>query len=248
MALNAKHVPSAGGNYDRPEPVEPGTYPCRLVQVMVLGIQPQRPFKGEEKAPALEISLTYEMLDEFMKDENGDDIEDKPRWILETMPFHNLDADRARSTKRYYALDPDDKHDGDWGALLGTPCMVTVTVTEGSGKNAGKFYENVSNVSSMRPKEAAKAPELVNEPRVFDFYEPDMEAWGKLPKWLKEKMQNAVDFGGSKLEKALEDYEEEDESEEKPKTKEAKKPAKKETPEPKKPKVKDEDLDDEIPW
>lgn len=198
--LNAKKVPGGG---PRPDPVEPGTYPARLVQVITLGVQKQRPYKGEEKSPALELHLTYEFLDEFLKDEDGNDIEDKPRWLSETMPFRNLNSERAKSTKRYFALDPDVEHDGDWGELIGKPCMVTIINNEGKGANAGRIFDNIDSVSSMRPKEAAKAPELVNPPKVFDFYNPDLEVWDKLPEWMQDKMKSAVDFEGSDLEEAL---------------------------------------------
>lgn len=203
MSLNAKNVPSTGGG-NRPEPLDPGSYPCRLVQVILLGTQKQRPFQGQEKPPAMEIMLTYEFLDEFLKDEDGNDIEDKPRWLSETIPFHNLEVERAKSTQRYIALDPNIEHDGDWAALIGTPCMVNVIVREGQGKNKGKMYENISNVSAMRPKEAAKAPELVNPPKVFDFYDPDMEVFNALPQWIQDKMKEAVDFDGGALDMALE--------------------------------------------
>ena len=87
--FNAKEVPMGNNNNDRPD-MEPGTYGARLVQILILGVQPQREFKGEAKPPKLEIMLTYEFNDEFMKDEDGEDILDKPRWLSETMPFNNL--------------------------------------------------------------------------------------------------------------------------------------------------------------
>ena len=201
--FNAKEVPMGDNNNDRPEPMEPGTYGARLVQILILGVQPQREFKGEAKPPKLEIMLTYEFNDEFMKDEDGEDILDKPRWLSETMPFNNLAAELAKSTKRYYAFDAKGEYDGDWSQLIGAPCMVTVVVDEGKGKNAGKKYENVAAVTAMRPKEAAKAPALVNPSKLFDFYNPDMEVFNKLPQWLQDKMKSAVDFGGSALEAAL---------------------------------------------
>lgn len=201
--FNAKEVPMGDNNNDRPEPMEPGTYGARLVQILILGVQPQREFKGEAKPPKLEIMLTYEFNDEFMKDEDGEDILDKPRWLSETMPFNNLAAELAKSTKRYYAFDAKGEYDGDWSQLIGAPCMVTVVVDEGKGKNAGKKYENVAAVTAMRPKEAAKAPALVNPSKLFDFYNPDMEVFNKLPQWLQDKMKSAVDFGGSALEEAL---------------------------------------------
>jgi len=197
VGLNAKQLPSGGGDFKRPDPMEAGTYPARTVLIATLGVQPQRPYQGEDKPPKLELLVTYEMLDEFMKDDDGNDLKDKPRWLTETFPFNNLEQEKAKSTKRYFALDPKGEVDGDWSLLDNIPCMVTVVVNEGKGKNAGKFYEQVSNVSAMRPKEADKAPPLVNAPVVFDFYHPDKEAYDALPNWIKNKMTEAVDYEGS---------------------------------------------------
>ena len=202
MTLNAKKLPKAS-NIKRADPLEPGSYPARLVQLIILGIQKERPYLGEEKAPRLNAYLTYEILDEFLKDDEGNDLEDKPRWLSEQIPFLSLSADKAKSTKRYFALDPDDKADGDWGQLIGAPCVVTVVNEKDKRPGIDRIYEKISNVSAMRPKEAAKAAELKNPPKVFDFYDPDVEVSNALPDWLQEKIQSAVDYEGSKLEKLL---------------------------------------------
>src|SRR5690606_37508634 len=124
-------------------------------------------------------------------------------WVTEEMAFHSLKADRAKSTARYFALDPDSKVGGDWGQLIGTPCMVTLTKSKSKKPGSTDEYNNISAVSSMRPREAAKAPELVNPAVVFDFYHPDMELFEKFPDWIKEKMKEALDYEGSPLEEAL---------------------------------------------
>lgn len=205
--INARAVPRPPRNpANRPDPLDPGTYPARLVGVMITGLQDQGMFDNKSKGSALEMRLTYELVDEFLIDrETGEIMEDKPRWLSEKLPFHNLSQELAKSTKRYLALDPTEAYDGDWGALVGTPCMVTVVVDSWKDKKTGELRtrEKISQVSSMRPKEAAKCPELVNPPLVFDFYDPDMEAWERIPDWLQVHMRNADDFSGSALEKAL---------------------------------------------
>jgi hypothetical protein len=196
--LNSKKLPSTSNAKPIPA-LDAGSYPARLVQILLMGIQKNRPYKGEEKAPSLSVRLTYEMLDEFMEDEEGNPNLQKPRWISEQLPFFPLKADLAKSTKRYYALDPESSADGDWAQLLSAPCMVTLVQSE----SKGKVYNNVAAVSAMRPKEAAKAPPLVNEGKIFDFYSPDMEVFKSLPDWLQEEAKNALDFAGSPLEALL---------------------------------------------
>lgn len=200
MPLNANKVPSTGPNY---EPLESGNYPARLVRLVDFGLQPQRPFKGEEKPPAYEVRYVYELLDEFMKDEDGNEDKEKPRWISETLPLYPLTSDRAKSTKRYKGLDPDNKYDGNWPDLLGTPCEVTIVQNPGKGDNAGKVYENIASVSPMRSKDAEKAPELVNDAIFFDLDAPDLEVFKGFHEKTQEKITSNLEFKGSKLEAAL---------------------------------------------
>ena len=206
MGLNAKNVKMTGNSENKmveQDAIEAGTYPARLVQIIDLGLQTQRPYQGQDKPPAQEILLTYELLDEFCLDENGEEIEDKPRWISETIPFHNLEVDLAKSTKRYKALDPKIEFEGDWTQLIGTPCMVTITEREGSGKHTGKVFNNVASVAQMRAKEAKKAGELVNDSKVFVTSEPDLEVFRTLPEWLQDKIKGNLEYQGSVLQSAL---------------------------------------------
>lgn len=198
MALNAKKAKGGGGNFVEQGPLV-GTFPARLVRVIALGLQPQRPYKGQEKDPAHEIDLTYELLDEFMVDENGKEQPDKPRWVSESMPFYNLSAEKARSTKRYNVLDPSGEHEGDWVELLGAPCMVTLVSNESNGKT----YTNVGSISPMRPKDAEKANELVNDPVSFDIDEPDLDVFNSFPEWLQGKLKTNLEYNGSALQEAL---------------------------------------------
>lgn len=215
MALKASDYKSES-KFDRPDPLEPGTYPGRLVQVISLGLQPQRPYKGDEKPPKHEIYTTYELLDEFLKDEEGNDIEDKPRWISETFTMNSLDSDLAKSTKRYLALDPKNIHKGDWAKIVGAPGMITII------QNAKEdvVYNNISSVQSMRAKEADNAPDLVNEPKVFDIDDPDIEVFLSLPTWLQDKIKDNLEYEGSILEKKLNEHQNPEET--KPKKKAAK--------------------------
>lgn len=200
MALNAKKVKTF--NSDRPEPLDPGTYPARVVQIIDLGMQEQRPYQGKEKPPTYEIMVTYELLDEFLKDkETGEPLLTKPRWVSESFPFHSLDSDLAKSTKRYYAIDPDATHNGDWTKVGGAPVMVTLV--QNKGKN-DIIYENVSNVSAMRPKQAEKAEPLVNDIRIFSMDDPDIEIFLSLPTWIQDKIKGGVDFAESPLKVLLE--------------------------------------------
>lgn len=200
MGLNTKAPKNAGGGGNF-EPMEPGPYPARLVGVVDLGLQAQRPYQGQEKKPAYEIALTYEFVDEFMKDEDGKPDEEKPRWLTEMLPFYGMASERSNSAKRFKAFDPEDKYDGDLKSMLGTPLTVVVTVTE--PKKNGRVYENIDSVSPMRARDAEKCPELKNSPLYFDLDNPDIEVFNKLPNFLKKKITDNLEFAGSKLAKLI---------------------------------------------
>ena len=195
--LNAKNIQN--NNRPQQEVLEADVYRARVVQILDLGLQPQRAYQGKDKAPANEIMLTYELVDEFMKDDAGEDIEDKPRWISETLPFYGLFADKAKSTMRYNAFDPSGVYDGDFGKCIDTPVNVTVV----NNAVGDKVYNNVGNVAAMSAKKAAGMPELVNPSKVFDLDSPDMEIYNALPEWLRDKIKANLNFQGSALQAAL---------------------------------------------
>jgi hypothetical protein len=205
VGLNAKKVAHSGGNKGpAQEAIEPGTYPVRVAQIIDLGLQPQRPYQGQEKPPAHEIMITYEFLDEFCLDEDGNEDEDKPRWLSETLPLRSLQAEKAKSTQRYYALDPQETLEGDFTQLVGVAANASIVQNAGKGKNVGKIYNNIQALSAMRSKDAAKAPELKNEGKVFDLDDPDLTIFNSLPDWLQDKIKSNLEYQGSALQKALE--------------------------------------------
>lgn len=199
MALNAKKIGNGGGNRTPQANIEPGTYPARLVQIIDLGLQAQRPYQGKDKPPAQEIMLTYELVDTFMLDENGKELTDKPRWISETLPFYGLYADKAKSTQRYNALDPSGEFDGDFAKAIGQPINVTIV----NNAVGDKVYDNIATISAMRPRDADKCPELVNPAKLLDLDAPDLDIFNALPEWLREKIKGNLNYKGSPLEQLL---------------------------------------------
>jgi len=203
MGLNAKKAPKNGGNgIGSQKPIEIGTYDCRLVQLIELGMQPQKPYRGNVKPPIHMIHLTYEFTDEFCLDEDGNEMEDKPRWLSETIPFHNLDCDLAKSTKRYRALDPNDESDGDFVQLLNKGCHITVSHNPRDGEPDNP-YQNIASATAMRDKVLAKLPELVNEPKYLDLDDPDLDLFKSLPEWIQDKITSGLEFAGSVLDNLL---------------------------------------------
>lgn len=177
-------------------------YPCRIAQVIELGLHHKDVWdaatnkfqKATDKPPVNMLMVTYEFVTEFMKDEAGNEIEDKPRWLSEDFPLYPLNVELATATKRYLALDKDKKFGGDWAGLAGAPCTVSI-----AHKKSGKA--KIGNVAP--PMKGFPVPELKNPVKVFDLSEPDMEVFNSLPEWLREKIKSNLEFEGSPLEAIL---------------------------------------------
>jgi hypothetical protein len=200
MALNASKIMGKRKEL----PVLPiATYPAYLVQVIDLGLH-QSTYKGEEKAPARKIRLTYEFADEFLPDEDGQPQPDKPRWLSEEMNLFSLKSERATSTARYKTLDPTEVHGGDFVKCLGTPVLVSVGHRKGTGKWEGRIFPEVMGISGVRPKDAAKMDGPVNKPVYLDLDEPDLEVFKSLPEFVQNTIKSNLEYAGSKLSKLLE--------------------------------------------
>ena len=193
MSLNTNDLPASGGNID---PMEPGTYPARTVAIIDLGMQAQPAFQGKDKPPVNMIGLTYEFVDEFMKDEEGEDIEDKPRHLTEMMPLYRLEAEKAKSTARYKALDPTNVHKGDFSKVVDVPVMVTVVHNP---RKEGGVWENIGGITAMRSKDTNKCPALKNDAITFNLDAPDVLDFNALPPFIQKKIKDGLEYKGSKL-------------------------------------------------
>lgn len=200
MGLNANKQGNKNNNRVAQPIIEPDVYPAYLVQLIDLGLQPQKPYQGKDKPPVQEIMLTYELADCLMVDEEGNELEDKPRWVSETLPFYGLFADKAKSTKRYLAFDPTEDFGGEFAKAVGMACNVTI-VNNAVGE---KVYTNVGNVAPISAKKAAQMPPIKNPTKVFDLDEPDMDVFNALPEWLREKIKGNLNYQGSPLQACIE--------------------------------------------
>lgn len=203
MSLNASKIKRPPRKPKAPA-LEDGVYPARVVIVAAIGLQDQGEWKGTKKPPAQTLLVTYECLDEFMPDEDGNEDREKPRWFSERFAMHPLDAELATSTKRYFSLDPTNEYGGDWSQLIGKACNLTL-ITNPDKRDETIVYNRIAGVSSMRSKDAERAPELVNDSVVFDIDDPDLEEFDKLPQWMQEVIQEGLDYDGSILERMLDD-------------------------------------------
>jgi hypothetical protein len=195
MSFKANDAKPAGGSRPKAAVLESGMYPGRLISLIDLGLQASE-YDGKPKEPRQRMMTTYELADEFMVDEDGEEDTSLPRWISEELPMYQLDAEKAKSTARYLGLDPKNEHDSDWEMLLGMPCMIHLV---SKVSNKGNEYNQVSGVARMRDKEAVKAPESINEPFIFDLDTATKEDWEKVPQWIQKKITEGLEWSSHPL-------------------------------------------------
>jgi hypothetical protein len=173
-------------------PIPGGGHPARLVQLVDMGIQISV-WKGERKK-ARTVYVTYELMDLFAPkfDEEGKIIEgefdmERPRVQGEFVKFYK-NADKGKEVERCRSLDPENKYDGDWAAMVmnAVPCILNGHVDTKDGKT---FFK-LDSVSPAMAQLEYREPLL--ERFVFDLDSPKSEIWEKIPDWLKEKVDQRV--------------------------------------------------------
>jgi hypothetical protein len=75
-------------------------------------------------------------------------------------------------------------------AVLGKTCQLMVTHSE----SGGKTYANVTGVMGISKDQQtrSKTAKPENELLAFSVADPDQEAYGKLPNWLREKVDTCI--------------------------------------------------------
>lgn len=196
MSLNASQIPSNGGGKRVPqEELAIGNYMARLVQVIDTGVRYKEEWDpatnsykpNTEKPPVQHIYTTYELLTEYMKDEEGNDVEDRPRWISEEFVLYNLGSDLATSTKRYNGIDPQHVKGGDWQAIAGDACQVALVHRKNGKSKIGGVASAIKGVPY---------PQLKNEVKVYTIDQGANETFGSLPEFLQEKIKSATNWTG----------------------------------------------------
>ena len=193
IVIKARPKTNAGGSskYEQAKKLPNGTYPARLLSVVFMGLQKQQPRNGQPREDQDEVQITYELLDEFLKDENGNEDKDTPLLISERFLLFPLSSERAKGTARYKALDEKMEHGGNWAKLVGKTVMITLGDYT---SQAGRTSKIILSTGPMREKDAISAPGLVNDPLVFSAQQPDFEVLGRLPGWLQEKIKESPDM------------------------------------------------------
>lgn len=166
------------------ERIGEGTYPARLVQVLDLGKQVETDWQtGEVKTwddgntmLKPKVWLTFELPDETI-DVDG---EAKPRWISKeyNVSFH----EKSALTQVVSALN--DGKAKTLADLIGQPALVEIGTTR-TGK------DKLTSVSKV--VKGMTVGELQNDPKFFDFDNPNRDIYDNLPNFLQEKIKEGAE-------------------------------------------------------
>lgn len=195
MPLNMNAVKSAKPSVER-KLLEAGPLPCRLVQVIDLGLQAQKPYQGQEKHPAYELYLTFEFPTETIEIDG----EHRPMWKSTRIKLSS--HEKSKCKKWYDKLDPSNQYGGDWSALLGTPLMCLIVHEAGKGNNAGRTFDKIADVMPLM--KGLEVADLDNPTVVFNTDSPDMEIFNKFPEWIQNIIKENLEYDGSRLQASLE--------------------------------------------
>lgn len=145
--------------------LEVGGYPARLLRIVDLGLQPG---SKQYPEPKHEMSLVFECLDEFMRDEDGAELHDQPR-TFEMSVTYNTDGYMSPKSTIYKVMDALNGFNKPLAALLGAVCSISL-IQKSTKADATKKYNAITGVAAMREKDAARYTDpLVGESFLFSL-------------------------------------------------------------------------------
>jgi len=191
MALKAMNKNPKSATREQPEG---GTHMARLVGLTDLGHQPGFVWGGKEIESSWKVEFTYELVSAKMAD-------GRPFWVSEEVGVNDFEGEGITSTMmaRVRTMDKNNasKDGTDLSALIGLPCMVTVTIND-KGYPKLKGQASVSGIPL-----GMELPELANPSFTFDMDDPDMEQYSKFSDFTQGKLQKALNFNETALAKEL---------------------------------------------
>ncbi len=193
--------PASGGSKSFKEPT-PGVQEARILRIIERGKQRPSQFyqdlakkEGKKLFPKNEILVIFELADDKVE------VDGKS---LPMLSFYKLNEAGKKANGEHSKftglLAAAGIEQGGFEDLLGKP--VTLTLTK--GKNGGIFVTNVTGVSKR-----VQVPELVADSYFFDFNNPTKEVLDKLSDKQKDRIREAINFPGSKVEALLDGVQEE---------------------------------------
>lgn len=161
-----------------------GNHFARIVSIAKLGQQPGFVWQGEMTEPTYKIEITYELVNENMKD-------GRPFWVSEEV----TDTDNEKGKLYQRALAANASLD-NLDSLINRSVMVSLKSNE-------KGYAKILNVAGV-PNGIVVSP-LRNDTSIFDIYSDpaDLDSFQSFSEFKRNKITSSLDFPKTALYKAL---------------------------------------------
>lgn len=193
-------IPSMSNNGPKTlwNPIENDIYEARIVKCIGLGMQEQKPYKGQAKAPKFELAMTFELIgvDATGVDRDGKPVEPRPACQFKTYPLHP-GGKMGGVYNMVRAIDPSLEKvpaNLEWfESILGS----VINVEVGSYVNKqGRTVNCVNGVSPVPSRNKDRIGEARTELQFFNPYvdTPEMlNSYGKLFKFQRDSLVEALD-------------------------------------------------------
>ncbi len=172
-----------GGDFELPAA---GSYIARCYQLVDIGTQHEM-FQGKPTKPTRKVIMWFELLEDEegtpYRMSNGEPFSIMQKYTLSTNSKANLrkhiDAWRGKP------LTDAEAKGFNLVKLLGQACRLQVILNE----SGDRTYVNIASIGYTK-----KNPEGVNPTTWWTITDPDTEAYGNFPDWLRQKIATADEW------------------------------------------------------
>lgn len=183
--MGSLNIQQGGGGF---KALEPNRYDARLIGLVGLGLQEQKPYKGEQKAPAQKIKLIFELVGTERNDGKTEvtsknvttSIHEKGNFAK----YLGAVAGKTFTTDSFGAFVSSDE---SLQGLLGKAVQIDISNFEVDGKTLAYVSGAVALDARIECKDATR--------KTFTFFpgNPDMDAWSEITHYTKKMIMDAID-------------------------------------------------------
>lgn len=186
MALSARSTTPKSSTGPKEQPKK-GSKLMRLVGLVDLGHQPGFMYQGEMMPSAEKVEFIWELVTEKMTDGRN-------FWVSEEVKVSDYEPKEpggitSGMMKRVRCLEAagkDSDNGNNLSYLIGEPAMGVID-------HNAKGYAKITNITPA--PDGFPVPELMNDPIIFDFTDPDRAVWERLTDFTKSKIKKAHNYG-----------------------------------------------------
>ena len=181
-------------NFEKRQPIKPGTYPARCFSVIIMGTYEEE-YLGEIKTTQ-KVRIGWELPTEMVtynkkKDDGSEEEVTAPAVISQEYTFSMGKKANLRKIVESMTTPLSDEEAGQFDVydLVGLECMIAVANKE--KKDGSGSYAVIQSLTPLM--RGYNMPEAVNAPVRFYYKEWDQGVFETLPKFVQEKINQSLE-------------------------------------------------------